>query len=92
MTSSVSSLASPVRERHRHPGETPQSATKMLKGTGASLSGGKGGRAGTAQPGAEKAQGDLINGYKYLMGGMKMREPGSFQWCLVTGPAAMGTH
>ncbi|KAK4815764.1 LOW QUALITY PROTEIN: hypothetical protein QYF61_007182 [Mycteria americana] len=36
-------------------------------------------RAGTVQPGEEKAQGDFIDVYKYLMGGMKVREPGFSQ-------------
>ena len=38
----------------------------------------------------EKAQGALINAYKYLKGGCK--ESGSFQWRPVTGPEAMGTN
>jgi len=36
-------------------------------------------RAVTVQSGAEKAQGDLIHVYKYLMGGSKGAGPGSFQ-------------
>jgi len=41
------------------------------EGPGASLLGGDGKGAGTVQPGAEKAQGDLVNGYKCLQGGCK---------------------
>jgi len=58
-------------------------------GTGASLLRVQVERAGTAQRGEEKAQG---GSYPKLMGGMKMREPGSLQWSPVTGPEAMGTH
>ena len=62
-------------------------ATQMLKGPHI---GGKAERAGAAQPGEEKAQEDLINVYKYK--GTKRTKPGSFQWCPVTGPEAMGTN
>ena len=39
-----------------------------------------------------KAQEDLINVYKYIRGGREKREPGSSQWCPVTGQEAMGTN
>jgi len=42
-----------------------------VSGTGTSLLGGKAERAGTVQPGEEKAQGDLSNVYKYLQGGCR---------------------
>jgi len=43
-------------------------------------------RAGTVQPGEEKAQGDLID--VYLMGEAKKMEPGSSQWCPARGQEA----
>ncbi|GAB0191213.1 mitochondrial enolase superfamily member 1 [Grus japonensis] len=42
-------------------GEIPAKAHKDDEGTGASLISGEAERAGTAEPGEEKAQGDLIN-------------------------------
>ena len=48
------------------------------------------------RPREEKAQWDLINVFKYLIiyqgEGLKRMEPGSSQWCPVTGPEAMGTN
>jgi len=38
-----------------------------------------------------RLKGDLLSVYKYLKGVKKM-EPGSFQWCPVTGQEAMGTN
>lgn len=49
-------------------------------------------REGTIQPGQEKAQGDLIHVYKYLVGGVKKMEPEFSQWCSVTGEEAKGTN
>ena len=48
---------------------SPAKGQWVDEGNGASLLWGKAERAGTVQPGAEKAQGDLINMYKYLKGG-----------------------
>lgn len=42
-------------------------------------------RAESAQPTKEKAQRALISVYKYLVGGVKKREPGSSAWYPVTG-------
>lgn len=42
--------------------------------------------------GEEKAWGDLRSMYKYLMNAVKRMEPGSFQWCQVTGQERMGTN
>lgn len=47
--------------------------------------------AGTVQPAEEKAQGNLIQVYKYLKRGCKENKNSSFQWCPVTLPMAMGT-
>ncbi|KAK4815982.1 hypothetical protein QYF61_010850 [Mycteria americana] len=44
------------------------------------------------QPTEEKAQEGLICMYKYLMGGMKIREPDSCQWYPLTGKEAMDTQ
>lgn len=41
--------------------------------------------------GEERAQRDLIEAYDYLMGEVKMKEPGSSWWCLVTEQEAMDT-
>ena len=56
-------------------------------------------RSGTAQPGEEKAQRDLINVYKHSMGEVKKAEPDSSQRCPLTGqteiqefPLNMGKH
>lgn len=48
-------------------------------------------KAGTVQPGEQKAQGYLIEVYKYLEEGMKMSKSELFQWCSVTGQQAMNT-
>lgn len=42
-------------------------------------------RAGTAHPEEETAQGHLVHVYKYLMGGGKVMETYSSQWCSVIG-------
>ena len=66
--------------------------TQMMKGPHI---GRRTGRAGTAQSGEEKAPGDLINMYKYNVckyKDTKRTEPGSFQWCPMTGPEAVGTN
>ena len=47
--------------------------------------------AGTVQPGEEKAQGNIVNAYRYLKGGQKEDGAKLFQWCPVTGPEAMDT-
>lgn len=41
--------------------------------------------------GEKKAQQDLNNVFKYFMGGVKI-EPGSSQWCTVTGQELVGTN
>lgn len=46
------------------------------------------GRAGTVQAGEEKAQGDLIHGHKYLMGGRRPSQ--THQWYPVKGQEAVG--
>lgn len=51
---------------------------------------GEAGRAGTGQFGQEKAQGDPINVHKYLIEGVKKREPDSSPWFPVKGQEAMG--
>jgi len=50
-------LGSSVKKQHRHTGENPAKGHKGDKGTGAPHIGGKAERAGTVQPGEEKAQG-----------------------------------
>lgn len=55
---------SPVQARSRHTGESPT-------GTGVSFSAFPHKRPGTAQPGEEKSQEDLINVDKYMNGGYK---------------------
>jgi len=50
-------------------------------------------RPGTAQPGGEKAQGDLISGSKYLKSvRVQKTEPDSSQWHSVKGQEAIGTN
>ncbi|KAK4826406.1 LOW QUALITY PROTEIN: hypothetical protein QYF61_008693, partial [Mycteria americana] len=60
--------------------DTKSSWRPLIRGIGAPDIQGEAERAGTAQPREEKAQGDLINVYKYLMGGVKKTEAGSSQW------------
>lgn len=63
----------------------------MIKGLGyLSVNGTE--RAGVAHPGEEKALGDLSSVCECLMGGVKKTEPGSFQWCLVTGQEVVGIN
>ena len=50
-------LGSPVQERYELTGASPVKGTEDDEGTGASLKWGKAERAGTVQPGDEKAQG-----------------------------------
>ena len=46
----------------------------------------------TAQPGEEKAPGLSSMSANTWREGAKRMEPGSFQWCPVTGQGAMGTN
>ncbi|RMC16479.1 hypothetical protein DUI87_06414 [Hirundo rustica rustica] len=49
-------------------------------------------KAGTLHPGANTAQGDFTNGYKYLIWQRKKLEPGSSLECPVKGQEVMGTN
>jgi len=85
-------LGSSVQERH---GKTAKRQAKRHKddvGTGAPHVGGKAERQGTAQPGEEKALGVSSMSVNTWRKGGKRMEPGSFQWCPVTGQAAMSTN
>ena len=62
---------SPVQVRHGLARARPVKGHKDDEGTGASVIRREAGRAGTVQPGEEKAQGDLIHVYQYLTGGNK---------------------
>ena len=64
-------LGSPAQERHGLTGVTPAKAHKDDEGTGASLTWREAERAGTVYPGEEKARGDAIHVFKFLMGGSK---------------------
>lgn len=52
-----------------HSGQSPTEVHKDDEGPGAPLLRAEARRAGTAQPGEEEAQGDLIDVCKYLRGG-----------------------
>lgn len=78
-------------ERHGHTGESLAKGCKGGYGTGGSDLQGKAKRAGTTQPGEEKAQGGLIDAYKYLVGGVKKTEADSSQRYPAKGKEATDT-
>lgn len=82
-------LGFPVQSRQRHTGYILAKGQEDDLGTGASLIWTETERAGNVQHRGEKTQGNLSNVHEHLRGGCKKLEPGSFQWCPMTGSEIM---
>lgn len=82
-------LGFPVQSRQRHTGYILAKGQEDDLGTGASLIWTEAERAGNVQHRGEKTQGNLSNVHEHLRGGCKKLEPGSFQWCPMTGSEIM---
>lgn len=74
-------LGSPGQERRAQTGGSPAKGHQDGEGAGAALQGGGAERAGTVQPGAEKARGIVSRDGNIQREGTKEMEPGSSQWC-----------
>lgn len=75
---------------HEHTRATAAKSHKGDEGLGVCELYGEAERTWIVQHGEEKAQRDLI--HVYLMGGIKMMESDSSEWCPMTDQEAIGTN
>lgn len=86
----LDSLIQDCSKEHEHTRATAAKSHKGDEGLGVCELYGEAERTWIVQHGEEKAQRDLI--HVYLMGGIKMMESDSSEWCPMTDQEAIGTN